>query len=222
MQLPLIAYISQYSAFLPIIVGFVLFNKIKDWRLWAILFYCLYSFINDEVIVYRVIHHLSYQGFLFIFTLIEFLTFSFFLYSFLKGSLSKKLILTVSILFICFCLYLFVFKLRKDANFDSVQTSVEAIVVIIASLIYLFEEINKPDVTFIYSSYKFWVVIGMFLYMAGTFFLFIYASTLSAKEVNTYWIINYISNILKNALFALAIVVHANEKPAQKSILRNN
>jgi hypothetical protein len=56
----------------------------------------------------------------------------------------------------------------------------------------------------------------MFLYLAGTFFLFVYSTSLSLSEANNYWIINYIANILKNVLFALAIIVHAKEKPAQK------
>lgn len=216
----LTTYLSQYSALLPIIVGLLFFNRIREWHLWVIFFYCLYSFGNDYLIIYRFKHHLTYKKFLFTFTIIEYLVFAGFLWSILKNELLRKILLGVSIAFTLFCLYPLLIR-PKIGNFDSVQTSIEAIVVIIFSLIYLFEEINKPQVAFIYSSYKFWVIIGMFLYMAGTFFLFIYASTLSAKEVNSYWIINYISNILKNVLFALAIVIHAKERPVQKVYSRN-
>lgn len=215
MQLPPLAYISIFSALLPIIVGLLFFKRLKPWHLWVIIFYGIYSFVNDEVIVYKLTNHLPYKRYLFTFTIVEYLAFATFLWSVIKHPLVKKAIIITSIAFTLFCLYTLLIR-PKIGNFDSVQTSIEAIVVIVFSLIYLFEEINKPQVAFIYSSYKFWIVIGMFLYMAGTFFLFIYASTLSAKEVNNYWIINYISNILKNVLFALAMVVHAKEKPAQK------
>lgn len=211
----LTTYLSQYSALLPIIVGLLFFKRIKEWHLWVIFFYCLYSFGNDYLIIYRFKHHLTYKKFLFIFTIIEYLAFTTFLWSMLKNKIIRNSLLIISILFTLFCLYPLLI-LPKIGNFDSVQTSIEAIVVIIFSLIYLFEEINKPQVSFIYSNYRFWVVIGMFLYMAGTFFLFVYASTIPLAEAQNYWIINYISNILKNVLFALALVIHAKETPVQK------
>src|SRR5438045_685364 len=147
MQIPLIAYISIFSSLLPII-ALLLFRKIKEWHLWVILFYCLYSFVNDEVILYRASHKLSYPSLLFTFTIVEFISFSVFLYSVLKNPLSKKILSVVSILFLGLCLYPLVFRLKGTSNFDSVQTSVEAIIVIVFALVYLFEEMNQPQVTF--------------------------------------------------------------------------
>jgi hypothetical protein len=63
---------------------------------------------------------------------------------------------------------------------------------------------NSPDISFIYSSKKFWIVTAFLVYLSGTLFLFIYTSGLSKAEQAYYWPINLIFNTLKNILIALA------------------
>lgn len=64
---------------------------------------------------------------------------------------------------------------------------------------------------FIYSRYSFWIVLGIMLYLAGSFFIYIYSSQLPTKEIAKYWIFTNIFSILKNVFFAIAIFVNASQ-----------
>jgi hypothetical protein len=85
--------------------------------------------------------------------------------------------------------------------------SIEAILIIIYCIIFFYEQINNPDISFIYSSKKFWVTTAFLVYLSGTLFLFIYTSDLSEAEQFYYWPINYFFNILKNLVIALAFYI---------------
>jgi hypothetical protein len=119
-----------------------------------------------------------------------------------------------SVLFLTFCLYL-VTQENLDI-FDSVQCSISAIILIAFCIIYLFEQINKPELTFIYSSYKFWIVTAILIYLAATLFLYGFASSLPTRVRQEYWVINHISTILKNILIATAIIIHLKSPKSPK------
>jgi hypothetical protein len=85
---------------------------------------------------------------------------------------------------------------------------VESILIIILCLIYLYEQIDKPQNYFIYSSPNFWVILGFLSYMAGTLFLFIISNSLPWSERLKFWVINNICNIFKNILFSIAFLIN--------------
>ena len=64
---------------------------------------------------------------------------------------------------------------------------------------------------FIYSRYSFWIVLGLMLYLAGSFFIYIYASQIPSAEVAKYWIFTNIFSIIKNLLFSIAILVNSRK-----------
>ena len=82
-------------------------------------------------------------------------------------------------------------------------------------VIYFFEQMRNPNSLFIYSTSEFWIVTGILIFLAGTFFIFIYSANLSEKEFLKYWPINYLFNTIKNILFGLALFIHGrkNRKP---------
>ncbi len=204
--MPLSTILAQYSALLPIIVFFLYFKKIKDWHLWVIFFYCVVSFSNDSVLIYRVKHDLDLKPFLYAFTIIEYLIFAVFLFSIIQSKVVKRVLLALSVLFTLFCLYAITWEVLK--KFDSVQSCLSAILLISFCIIYLFEQINKPDITFIYASYPFWIVAGILIYLATTLFLYGFAASLPTDAVKDYWIINHVCNVLKNILFSVAVLVY--------------
>jgi uncharacterized BrkB/YihY/UPF0761 family membrane protein len=53
----------------------------------------------------------------------------------------------------------------------------------------------------------FLIVIALLLYVASTLFLYIIANRLTAKEMEQYWGINHVSNILTNLIFAAAFLL---------------
>ncbi len=74
---------------------------------------------------------------------------------------------------------------------------------------------NNTNVLFLYNKYQFWIVIGFMIYLAGCFFMYIFANQLPQEMVEQYWFIIDIFLILKNLLFSIAILVFAlsrNEK----------
>lgn len=222
--MPLPALISLYSPLIPIILFLLYFKSTKKTILWVFFIYSVYAFANDNTLIGIQNKYMqdpsqkyliNYNTILLqVFTLLEYLFFSIFFYIIVKTSILKKIILGFSILFSLFCIYFIVQKGVK--HFDSIQTSVEGILIIIYSIFYFYEQMNSSEVTFIYQGYKFWIVLGIILYIAGNLFFFTYASTLPQELRNQYMIINYTCNTIKNLLFATAIYIQAKsmiEKP---------
>lgn len=97
---------------------------------------------------------------------------------------------------------------------DSVQIGIETIIILGFSFYYLYEKTNDTTTLYIYSTFQFWVVIGMALYLSGSFFIFLFADTLSQKQAQGYWYITNIFSILKSLFFTIAIIV--NSKPSKQ------
>lgn len=184
--------------------------------LWVILCYSTYSFVSNSKVVYDSLHGQSYIILLYIFTIVEYSLFATFIYKVLQKPYLKKALLACSFLFTAFCLFNVFFQ--PTYRFDSLQTSIEALILLIFCIFFLFEQISKPELVFIYSSYKFWVITGILIYLAATFFLYGFAASMSLKQREEWWVISHISNILKNLLFAIAIIVYV--KTPEPSITR--
>jgi hypothetical protein len=75
------------------------------------------------------------------------------------------------------------------------------------------EEIKNHEVSFIYSSKVFWVTTAVLLYLAATLFLFISAPYFTEEQMDSYWCINFISNILKNILLSIAFILPKHKSP---------
>lgn len=211
-------WIVYYFDLLPIVVSLLLLilHKRIGKPLWVILLFTTFSFLNNTKIIYNINHNIGYLSFLYAFTIVEYSCFAIFIYSVLQSSYFKKSLLACSFLFICFCLFNIFFQ--PTYSFDSLQSSIEALILLIFCIFFLFEQINKPQVQFIYSSYKFWVVTGILIYLASTFFLFVFAASLPKEEKAAYWFINNISNILRNIFFAIAILINAQSPKSPKSM----
>ncbi|NII27118.1 hypothetical protein HB364_18665 [Pseudoflavitalea sp. X16] len=145
------------------------------------------------------------------FTVVEYTLFSIFLSFNFKSKKIKKLILFALPLFYIIVLY-YIFNRDQSNNFDAIPASLESILIIIFCVIFFFEQIRDMEVSFIYSSKTFWIIVAILIYMAATFFLFISAEFVSQQERRSYWFINSISNILKNVLLAIAFII-PNYKP---------
>ena len=90
---------------------------------------------------------------------------------------------------------------------DSVSITIENIAIIIFTLFYFYEEINDPNTTFIYTTAQFWVIAGILIYSAGTFFFFLYADSISDEEWDKFSLINFVFTIIKNTCFAIAVTI---------------
>lgn len=69
---------------------------------------------------------------------------------------------------------------------------------------------NDTSNLFIYSKYQFWVIIGFLIYLAGSFFIFIYASKLAHDDsFEKYWFVTNGFYALMNLMFIVAFYLKA-------------
>ena len=177
----------------------------------VIIFYCLYSLINDYLITSFSASEEEANNSVFIllslFTVVEYVLFSVAIFLMLKNKVFKRIILFASPVFFVFVGYQFYLNFH-NSPIDSISITVEYLFLIAFCLFYFFEEINVPNATFIYSSYKFWLIVGILIYSTGTFFLFMNSNDLSDDEWDRWAVINYVFTILKNAFFGVAIAIN--------------
>jgi hypothetical protein len=199
-------YLSILSPVLPIFF-FMLFKPNKSVReLWVIFFYVIFSFLED---IFLFIIHLNSKrpnlDFLLLFTLIDY-AFVFAIFQLLLTSKVLKTVLTViSLLFAAYSVLLFLFA--NNTNAYTTTSPIESIIVLIFCIFFLFEQLNKPEELFVYSSPGFWVVLGFLVFASGTLFLDIFR-IIDFAEAQKWWVINNMCNIFLNCLIALAFIIN--------------
>lgn len=144
------------------------------------------------------------------FTVCEFIFFAFFLRFHIKNRSVKIVISASAVLFVLFAVSeVFIIKL---SGLDSVLIGVESIVIIIFSFYYLYEQMNDVSDQFIYNKYHFWIVVGLMIYLAGSFFIYIFANQVDKSILQQWWVITVILYIVKNIFFVVAISMFIRQK----------
>lgn len=113
----------------------------------------------------------------------------------------------LSLLVFSWCWHVFHNGIR---TLDSWSNGIETLAVIVLSILFFYDQLIKPQSLFVYSTAAFWVVVGVLVYKAGTFFLFLYFNTLEQAEKETFgnlYIINSAFLILRNILFTIAFTI---------------
>jgi len=156
-------------------------------------------------------------------TFFEFWCFTAFFHSQLQNVFSKKLlrlnVLSFTLLYILFLVYTKNTPSvdKNTIKFDSIAIGVEMLLLLPFCFYYLYERTNDTTTLFIYNIYQFWIVLGIVLYLAGTFFIYIFATSLSLHELEKYWVVTNLFSILRSCLFSLAIFYYA--KPPKNNTL---
>ena len=209
-------YLALYSSLLPLAFFVLYFKKSKGEKgLWVIV---LYGLLVDFLISYLVgvLPHTPLKAKLFAsFTVFEYGFFSYFLYLHIKKPIVRKAMIIVSSAFIVFLLFYYSFF--KIKGIDSIPIGIETILILLFSFYFLFEQMNDTTNLFIYSKFTFWVILGMLLYLGGSFFIYIFASQLNREEIVKYWIFTNIFSIIKNIFFVIAIAVQANQSQTKNT-----
>ncbi len=189
----------------------------------VIVFYIVYSFSTDLLTKYLIESELITENISntlwSLFTIVEFCSFAFFFYFNLRNKLLKKLILFTIIAFTIFSLTNLFLQFSTYKNLDTIPVTFQALFIMTLCVIYFFEQIRNPNALFIYSTSEFWIVTGILVYLAGTFFIFIYSANLTQAELDKYWLINYVFNTIKNILFGLGIYIHGRNQ--RKAVEKN-
>jgi hypothetical protein len=207
----LFANIGRYIDLLPILLFiFIVFKGKKKINkgLWVIFFYCVFVALNDNIF-FRIISDDYFDYVLSTFTLVEFLAFSTFLWVSTNNPIFKKVLVASSILF---SLFIGIYFLRVEFDFiDSIPIGVETILVIGFSVYFLYEQVNNSN-NLLYNTAEFWIITGFLIYLAGSFFIYIYANHVPKEELKQFWFVTFIFGILKNIFISIAFLV-ASRKP---------
>lgn len=209
--------IASFSSLLPLILFFVFQKNNKSKELRVIFFYIIYEALNDVVAFYLFQIANLRPFFLYdIFAVIEFCLFSWFFYLVIYTTKLRRIIPPIIIIFCIFSLSLYIF-LPDSSSFSSIIAGVESVLIIAMCIYYFFDQLKKPDTFAIYSTINFWIIISFLIYLAGTFFLYIYSETMISDKAfqKQYIIINSSFVILKGILLGVAMLMKPNNNNNQ-------
>lgn len=128
----------------------------------------------------------------------------------IKKQSFRRIMLILSILFFAFQVFYYI-SVKNPMPIDNIPIGVESILIIIYCFYFFFEQLKKTD-SLIYENFFFWSSIGMILYLAGTFFIYILSNNMSSKELHNYWFITYVFDIIKNCFFVISFLTYLNQK----------
>jgi hypothetical protein len=188
-------------------------SKHKDGGLWVLFFLNFYSFLTNLLIINNWNTRIGLNDYLLyrLYTILGYSLVALFFYKNISSRLIKRLLIITYIFLVLYAAYDYITSPPK--SFDSIPSSIEAIFIIISAILYLFEQIKKPKVLFIYTLDKFWIVASLLIYYTGTFFLFISAEAYFADPTfnKNYNLINNSFLLLKNIVFAIGLLI--KDKP---------
>jgi hypothetical protein len=210
-------YILYYSFLLPPILYFLLLYKTsKNIRMLTIVFYCfsifMYLLVFEEYALIHIPKKIRYP----LFTLLEYSFFSILVFQQLRSPFQRILLIVLSI---CFFLFEFIYynylTIRK--KIDSIPIGIETILIFIFIFFFLYEQLKDAKELPIYENYFFWITIGLFIYLGGSFFIYLMANSMTKSEIDQYWFFTYIVEFIKNILFSASIFIYSKNPNNNKS-----
>jgi hypothetical protein len=144
-----------------------------------------------------------------LYTTVEYTIFSYIVWFFLQKNRFKTIIIVLSGSFIIF--QIIHFFVGTFTTIDSIPIGIESILLFSQILFLFYEQFQKPTQNF-YVMPSFWFVIGVLIYLSGSFFFNILGSNKDFRPIiREYWFITYILETIKNVFFAIAIIIYAKK-----------
>jgi hypothetical protein len=155
------------------------------------------------------------------FTFLEYVTFGYFLYMHIRRPQVKKIVLvSIGVFFVTLIFYYAVVPISNRT--DSIPIGIETILILIFLFYYLFEQMSDTTNLFIYNKYQFWIAIGIMIYLAGSFFIFIFTSGVEKKLIQQFWFLTNAFYSIMNVMIIIAFMLKkkndrvSNVNPHQK------
>ena len=204
--------VGYLSEILSVVFFLCFFKRNKKEGLWIIFLSCVFSIVA-EIAASIIIITKGYEKYMFYFwasyTIAEYSFFALFFYTTFKKK-KTKYIPIIGTLFFYGIVFITFYKKGTQA-FDSLSASMEAILMIIYSIVFLYGQITSSEIIYVYNTKKFWIVIAIFLYFSSTLFLFLFAADFANPQNSNYWMINNFFEILKNTLFCISFAMKKND-----------
>jgi hypothetical protein len=140
-----------------------------------------------------------------IFTICEYTFFAWYTFALMTRRVLKKTIVVLSAFFYLVSFYFF--YTDDSYSFDSNAASILLLLSITYCFFILYELLNDRNILVIYQTSHFWIAIGIMIYCAGNFFLFLYVKFMNQAFLVDVWDITRLSNIMKNILFTIAFII---------------
>lgn len=203
------SYILDFSFLLPLFFTFALIGKFKRFGLLIALItyftsFFLLNFLFDEITPY-----LGERRYYFIYTLSEYLTFTYIFFYYLPYKRARNSIYLLSILFIAFIIFFIYYA--NIRRVDSFPIGVESILLLIYIVLYFYYSLKKVSNETILEKPSFWFVLGILLYIAFTFFFNILAGSIDPEIGRKYYHYSYFGDIFKNLFFTIGIFYLSKE-----------
>lgn len=200
-----IEFIAKGSLLIPICV-FLFFTKQKEKHRWFLFAYIFLFFLERAASV--IDNH--FAGFFDWFTLFSLPLQIIVLFIFFREIIkSRSNILVIGALF-AFFLFVWMIKNWKDAEYSSTIKVSASLILIIACLLYYYQEIRQLDSFFVYTKPEFWGVTAIFIFSAGTFFVFLFRQqSLHADQIfyNQYVYIHAFLFIIRSLLLSVSFLL---------------
>ncbi len=202
-----------------IILFLIFFKKSRTQSsLWAISIYAFLSLSVNLIVEVAKIQNLNYILYSF-FTFCEYTLFAYLLWSNISELPIKKAITYISIGFTIFLI--FYYTTTKPRSIDSIPIGFETILILIYSFYWFYEQMKDTNNLFIYNKFQFWIFTGIMIYLAGSFFIYIFANQVDRKELTQYWFLTNVFAIIKSIFFAAAIFINYNKQNKQPTYQSN-
>jgi hypothetical protein len=205
----LFVYLAQGSDILVIFLFILFIRKCRSEKeLWTIAIYCFLFIVINYIadFIFQNLIHFFYS----LFTYIEYCAFAYFLWLNIKGRFFRRLILICSCLFIVgLTIY---YQTTEFRSIDSVPIGFEFILILLFSFYYLYEQMKGTTNMVIYNKYQFWILTGIMIYLAGSFFIYIFANQVEKDFLKQYWFLTNAFYCIKNIFFCIAIIMHVRKQ----------
>jgi len=198
----LFLHILIYTYLLIPIVGFFFKIKKKDGLLIGI--YGLTFFALLSLAFYHVVST-SYL-YISIYTFLEYCFFTAILWNNISLKRLRLAIVVCSIFFIGCQIFIY---LNFHGGMDSIPIGIETILIFVYIIFFFYQNFRNNFDQFIYDHYGFWLSIGMMIYLGGTFFFNLLANYLDPRDMDKYWYLTFIADIIKNIFFCVAIIIYS-------------
>jgi len=170
------------SILIPIGIGFYRRKNIGE-AMRTIFFYLFLDGLVNVFVIYLTLLKTNNLPVLHIFTIIEFLFISVFYAQVLKEKIFQKFIYGMMIIFPVLCIVNFMY-FQDITKFNTNTRPIEALLVIIYSLIY-FAQNNEDNIIVKWESNPInWISTGLLLYFSGALFIFSFSNITSSTSVS--------------------------------------
>jgi hypothetical protein len=212
-ELQFVENIARISLLLPIILFF--FKKGKSKELWVIHYYLLFSvfrqiliqiFLTTDPKVVKILGDLN--------PLTNYLFIASFFYFANEKKLDRKFISIISLLYIPTQFFQFFLPLTQTSL--SIISTINTLLILGLSLIYFYNQLKNPEIIFIYLHSSFWITSAIFLFSAGTFFVFWFNLLYKDDQLFTYQYVYIHAGIylIRNIIFSIAFLIKPYKEQA--------